>query len=465
VNKWGIINKLRRLADFLAVMLGFSVGYFYYTSVRAGTVPYPFVSFLGVSACAGVVFVAVFQSLRLYERETSLLHVVESKRLFLGWVFGSLLVLGATFYLRFIDFSRVMLTASLLVTFVLLVLERAWFYRICILYHLNGRAIRPSVIFGAGVVGRYLYKRIYHSPGLGIHVVGFLDDNEALWGQEVKISEVNQRSPRTVLGGLEKLPSLIEKYNLKEIFIALPTATYERNLEIAQACRCEGLAVSVVPPTYGHQIHSIDVSDIGGIPILREKETRPHFLYPFLKRLFDIAVSLLMLIFLAPVMVLIAVLIKRDSPGPIIFRQKRVGLNGAEFSFLKFRSMYVEANPYGITPQVSSDPRITRFGRWLRRSSLDEIPQLFNVLFGQMSVVGPRPEMPFIVATYNAEQRQRLQVKPGITGVWQISAVRGEPIHANMEYDLFYIEHQSLILDVIIMVKTIVTAARGIGAV
>lgn len=127
--------------------------------------------------------------------------------------------------------------------------------------------------------------------------------------------------------------------------------------------------------------------------------------------------------------------------------------------------MRVDANPYAHTPQHSTDPRITRFGRWLRRSSLDELPQLWNVLKGDMSLVGPRPEMPFIVATYNEEQRERLKVKPGITGVWQISAVRGEPIHANIEYDLFYIEHRSLLLDVIIMVKTLVTAIRGIGAV
>jgi lipopolysaccharide/colanic/teichoic acid biosynthesis glycosyltransferase len=161
----------------------------------------------------------------------------------------------------------------------------------------------------------------------------------------------------------------------------------------------------------------------------------------------------------------LALLIKFDSPGPIIFRQKRTGKNGVEFDFFKFRSMRTDANPYATTPQESTDPRITRLGRFLRRSSLDELPQFWNVLRGDMSLVGPRPEMPFIVSTYTEEQRERLRVRPGITGVWQISAVRGEPIHANMEYDLFYIEHRSVLLDLIIMIKTVVTAIRGIGAV
>ena len=160
-----------------------------------------------------------------------------------------------------------------------------------------------------------------------------------------------------------------------------------------------------------------------------------------------------------------ATAVKLDSPGPIIFRQRRVGKDGVEFDFFKFRSMYVSSNPYAQTPQHSGDPRITRVGRFLRRSSLDELPQFWNVVRGEMSLVGPRPEMPFIVATYNEEQRERLKVRPGITGVWQISAVRGEPIHANIEYDLFYIEHRSLLLDLIIMIKTLFTAIRGIGAV
>ncbi|MGZ3731927.1 MAG: sugar transferase, partial [Bdellovibrionota bacterium] len=317
----------------------------------------------------------------------------------------------------------------------------------------------------AGVVGRHVYKRIYHSPGLGLSVVGFLDDDTNLWGKTVHMGDIRRKVENHVLGGVDQIPKLVAEKGLAEVFVAIPNATYQRNLEIVDACRTAGLNVSVVPPMYGRQMHHIDVEDIGGIPILREKASKPHFLYASVKRTFDILVCVGAVIVLSPVLVLLALAVKLDSPGPIIFRQKRVGKDGVEFDFFKFRSMHVSANPYSHTPQQSSDPRITRFGRWLRRSSLDELPQFWNVLRGDMSLVGPRPEMPFIVATYNEEQRERLRVRPGITGVWQISAVRGEPIHANIEYDLFYIEHRSLLLDLIIMIKTVITAIRGIGAV
>jgi len=140
------------------------------------------------------------------------------------------------------------------------------------------------------------------------------------------------------------------------------------------------------------------------------------------------------------------------------------GARNGSADIYKFRSMYVDAPKYAVTPSESSDPRITRVGRWLRRTSLDELPQLFNVLRGEMSLVGPRPEMPFIVEKYTSFERQRLEAKPGITGVWQISAVRGEPIHHNMEYDIFYLQNRSFLLDAAILLKTFLSVLRGVGA-
>ena len=183
------------------------------------------------------------------------------------------------------------------------------------------------------------------------------------------------------------------------------------------------------------------------------------------KRFFDLIVSSLVIIFILSWLVpILALLIKLESRGPIFFTQKRSGKDGKPFNCFKFRSMRVNADADN-QQATKNDRRITRIGKFIRKTSLDELPQFFNVLMSDMSIVGPRPEMPFIVNTYTEEQRQRLSVKPGITGVWQISAVRGEPIHANMEYDLFYIEHRSMLLDHIIAVKTVLTAIRGIGAV
>jgi lipopolysaccharide/colanic/teichoic acid biosynthesis glycosyltransferase len=183
--------------------------------------------------------------------------------------------------------------------------------------------------------------------------------------------------------------------------------------------------------------------------------------YAVAKRTADVIVSSLLLLLLAPVLFLIAVLVWLDSPGPIFFIQKRVGRNGQLFDMYKFRSMHATAPRYGLSPTQSSDTRITSVGRFLRRTSLDELPQLINVFLGSMSLVGPRPEMPFIVRRYNSRQRQRLQVVPGITGLWQLSADRAFPIHENIHYDLSYIRNRSFFMDLAILLHTPLRALRG----
>jgi lipopolysaccharide/colanic/teichoic acid biosynthesis glycosyltransferase len=185
---------------------------------------------------------------------------------------------------------------------------------------------------------------------------------------------------------------------------------------------------------------------------------------PLLKRSLDISASCVLLIVLSPLLVAVALVIKIDTDGPVFFRQKRIGKNGSAFDLWKFRSMRADAPPYERSPVSTLDPRLTKSGRLLRRLSLDELPQLINVLQGDMSLVGPRPEMPFIVEQYGALERQRLRVRPGITGLWQISPARAMPIHENVEYDLFYIEHRSMLLDCSIMLRTIAAVVRGIGA-
>jgi exopolysaccharide biosynthesis polyprenyl glycosylphosphotransferase len=452
------------VADVFAVLLSFASAFLLYTIGNGRSVPYTFWQFMGLGCVATLIFMFLFQSWKLYENEASLLNVVEARRLLLSWTFGSLLLFSFTFYFRVLDLSRIMLTTALGISYVMLNIERAILTGYAIRWVASGNPHHKAVIYGAGVVGKHLFKRIFHSPALGLKVIGFLDDDEALWGNTVRIGEIAERPEHKVIGGLSLLQKISKEHDVKEIFIAMPSATYQRNLEIAEAARKLNMKVSVVPPTYGHLMHTLEVRELGGIPVIQERRSEPHIFYPILKRVFDLIVSATAILLLSPVMIGIAIMIRADSPGPILFRQKRVGLNGKEFSFYKFRSMFADANPYGLTPKTSKDPRVTRFGRWLRRSSLDELPQFFNVIRGDMSIVGPRPEMPFIVSTYNEEQRERLKVRPGITGVWQISAVRGEPIHANMEYDLFYIEHRSLLLDLIIMVKTVATAIRGIGA-
>jgi lipopolysaccharide/colanic/teichoic acid biosynthesis glycosyltransferase len=187
--------------------------------------------------------------------------------------------------------------------------------------------------------------------------------------------------------------------------------------------------------------------------------------YGLTKRSCDIVGSSILLIALLPLCLMIAVLIKLDTSGPVLFRHHRIGRNGKQFVLWKFRSMRKDVPRYGISPCNVEDLRLTRVGRLIRRVSIDELPQLINVLRGEMSFVGPRPEMPFIVDRYCPFERERLVAKPGITGLWQISPARALPIHDNLQYDLHYISNQNLLLDCAIILRTIAAVARGIGAV
>jgi lipopolysaccharide/colanic/teichoic acid biosynthesis glycosyltransferase len=172
--------------------------------------------------------------------------------------------------------------------------------------------------------------------------------------------------------------------------------------------------------------------------------------------------GIILAILLSPVFLVVSAAVKLDSKGPVFFRQKRVGIDGGLFEIFKFRSMTTESDPYAVNPTGANDARVTKVGKFLRKTSLDELPQLFNVLKGDMSFVGPRPEMPFIVESYSEIHRERLKALPGITGLWQLSGDREKAIHENMDYDLYYLKNRSFFLDVAILLETLLFAFRGV---
>jgi exopolysaccharide biosynthesis polyprenyl glycosylphosphotransferase len=217
------------------------------------------------------------------------------------------------------------------------------------------------------------------------------------------------------------------------------------------------------------------VQTLGGVPVISLRESALTESQHLLKRLFDVGASALLLLLFAPLIGLIALAIKLESPGPVFFFQERIGQHGQRFKMVKFRSMYQDADQRWhevarrdavgrLLHKSNDDPRVTRVGRKLRRTSLDELPQLFNVLRGEMSLVGPRPEMPYITAEYEPWQWQRFRVLPGITGWWQINGRSDRPMHLHTEDDLYYIQNYSFWLDLRILVKTVVVVFRGHGA-
>lgn len=243
--------------------------------------------------------------------------------------------------------------------------------------------------------------------------------------------------------------------------LVTPDLSSDELTEAARAAEQAGSKVAFLSAPPIHEQQPAETMNIDGLLFTSSRQRPGAWHYTFVKRIADLLASSLLLVLLAPLLILIAILVRLDSPGPALFVQKRVGLNGELFDMYKFRSMVAGAARYAPSPTSSRDPRITRIGRFLRRASLDELPQLINVFMGTMSLVGPRPEMPFIVERYDARQRQRLQVIPGITGLWQLSADRAFPIHRNIEYDLYYIRNRTFVMDVAILIHTLVFAVRG----
>ena len=458
------ITTAQVITDFLTVYASFWIGYWVYKDFF-GIQPHTLYQYNFIALVAASIHIAAFQTTGLYEREISLLNVAELRKIFVAEIWSAVLFLALTFYVRTYSLSRIATTIALFTTLLLVILERLVFYRIHLHFHLKGYSQKKILIYGAGDIGRHLLKRIYQSPALGLAAMGFIDDDKKKVGTSISFREYQRAKGNQVLGSFEDLEEIVRANRVEEIYIAMPSANYDAVKRIIKKCQELKIGFAIVPQSYDLLIEKLKVFEIGGIPILRLRHVKPSWIYLICKRIIDFFVALLLITLFSPFYIVFGILIKLNSKGPVIFKQKRVGYRGKEFTLYKFRTMAADAPKYAETPHSTDDPRITSVGKWIRRSSLDELPQLFNVLRGDMSLVGPRPEMPFIVKEYTELQRERLSVKPGITGVWQISAVRGDPIHANIEYDLFYIEHRSLILDFVILVKTVFGVIRGIGAV
>ena len=316
------------------------------------------------------------------------------------------------------------------------------------------------LIYGSGGTGRRVFSVLERSPKLGMEPVGFVDDQPLKVGGTVFEMGYERKRWAHIWGGPVSA-ELIRRHAADLVIVAIPSIGRDPFLNTVEEAFKANARVSFVPSHFVPD-RWVDYQDIDGVLLASFERSTRWVAYELLKRVCDIAGSLALLVLGAPLFVLVAVLIKMDSSGPVWFKQKRVGQNGQIFRMFKFRTMSLDAAPYDYSPRASADPRITRIGRILRRTSLDELPQLINVLQGQMSLVGPRPEMPFIVQQYSERHRQRLQVKPGLTGLWQLSGDRAFLIHENVEYDLYYIQHRNFFMDLAILLHTSVFAMRGI---
>jgi exopolysaccharide biosynthesis polyprenyl glycosylphosphotransferase len=317
------------------------------------------------------------------------------------------------------------------------------------------------LIYGAGELGQALFRSIENSPRSNINPIGFIDDDPNKIGNACHRNGFKTDHCIRVIGNREDIESIAIQNTIEEVWIAISNIDNSKLIEIIDYLKSIGIKSSFIPNLYRVFIHKVSISKVGDLPLVSEIEHDKN-LYLVVKKYFDYILSSIAIIAFSFFFLLISIAIKIDSKGPVMFKQDRVGKDGKKFKIFKFRTMREDSEPYAINPIDFTDSRITRVGKFLRKTSLDELPQLINILKGEMSLVGPRPEMPFIVEKYTDFQKERLRVLPGISGLWQLSGDRKRMIHENLDYDLYYIRNMSFSLDIAILIESVLFSFRGV---
>lgn len=347
------------------------------------------------------------------------------------------------FYAYFYGLDLVMLTLAHVAAFQVLSVLR-----------LRGRHVRRVLLLGAGVQGRHVAVRLRGRESAGLVLVGYLGNAD-----DAPVPGLQR------LGEPSDLLQVVQKYAIEEVVMALPAEAHTEVLRMTARLQETQVSVRIMPDVFEMMAMRARVEDFFGLPLICITEPSITPVQARVKRAFDLVVASLLLVLSSPLMLAIALWIRLDSPGPILIHQRRVGVGGVPFFMHKFRSMQwkpEELNAGGM--KRPHDPRVTRAGRLLRRTSLDELPQLWNVLRGEMSLVGPRPELPAIVDLYEPWQRKRFVVPPGMTGWWQVNGRAERSMHLNTEIDLFYVQNYSILLDLQILARTVGAVIKGKGA-
>lgn len=450
------------VGDAASISVAFLLGYLLFGAleVRPNRVPAiaeytPTLAFLVGS------LIVTFALMRLYLPRRGVSHTDQLGSIFIAVTVGNVVAMGlAAFTFRGLDVPRVILVSAWGLSILLVWLTRS-------ITELALRAARrlgldpePVIVVGHGEAAQVVLNKIASAPDLGYQVEGI-----------VVVGRV--RPPvggPPVLGALRDLPALLAGRSVKEVVVAEPSLTHAEILDIVSACDEARVSVKVFPDVFQLAVGEVGASELSGLPMLRVRDVNLRGWNSWLKRALDIVGSATLLVLFAPVMIAIAVAVKLSSPnGPVFFIQERVGVDGRPFLCVKFRSMRPDAEvATGPVWAMADDDRTTPLGRVLRRFSMDELPQLVNVLLGDMSLVGPRPERPHFVEQFRRlipRYEKRHQEKAGMTGWAQVNGLRGQtPIEERTLYDLFYVEHWSPAFDLKILIKTIAAVIRGKNA-
>jgi exopolysaccharide biosynthesis polyprenyl glycosylphosphotransferase len=464
--------------DVLSVLLAFWLAYLLrYRLELGGEIPFwaeePFSAFARSAAAAMVLTPLVYALRGIYALQRHGGALDTAAEVIGGFTTSMAGVVMLAFFFRF-EPSRIVFLYAWGIGIVLMLLHRrllSWGRR---LLWRAGIGVDRVLIVGDGEAARRVMQAMFGEPYLGYRLVGFASDTE---GRE-RLNVATERGPIVCprLGTTDEVSDLVQRHRVDEVIIAPDGVDIARTGEIVTACREHVVKFRLVPDLAQFSQDRASVGEIAGIPLIGISDGSIRGWNAVMKRTIDILVATSVLAVAAIPMLVIAVLVKRDSPGPILFRQTRVGKDGRLFTMLKFRCMVQDAEAQrealmreaGTTDtrlfKLVDDPRLTRIGRTLRRYSLDELPQFIQVLRGDMSLIGPRPPIPEEVRQYDEWHLQRLLVKPGLTGLWQINGRSHLSFDEMVRLDLYYAENWSPWLDLKIMLRTVPAVVAGRGA-
>jgi exopolysaccharide biosynthesis polyprenyl glycosylphosphotransferase len=449
-----LFHYLTLAADLLAVGLALAAAYL----LRFSGWPIPvwhdvpaFSLYLqGLPVLMGVLL-ACYHYAGLYLQRRGISGVDEFSRLLQATTVAFLIVIGLTYFSRRAAYSRVVLAYAWLFCVVLAALARTGLRRLQIVLRRRGVGVNRALVVGLTPTGRVVADQLRRYPGLGYRLLGVVAEDKT---RERAFAEA------PVLGTLRQLPQLVSRHRIDEVIFALPASAHGKIEDFLLALEPTGVECKIVSDLFGIITNPMSVDDIYGIPVFALKQSPLSNLSSrFWKRVLDLAVAIPGLIVLSPLLLLLALLVKLSSPGPVFFRQERVGRGNQPFMIFKFRSMVKDAEKHtGPVWAKKGDSRTTPVGAWLRRTSLDELPQIFNILRGEMSLVGPRPERPHFVEQFKTRiprYLERHKVKAGLTGWAQVHNLRGDtPVEERTKYDLWYVENWTLGLDLKILLRT-----------
>jgi exopolysaccharide biosynthesis polyprenyl glycosylphosphotransferase len=448
-----------------AAMSGFAFVLAYFLRPREATpnqvIP-PFTYYVGMMVLSVLALVVVFFFYRLYHLNRGVTRLDElysvasatSISVIVGMAFTTFV------YRTELDYPRTMIVYFWVGAVILVGLGRLAHHTFRSSMYRRGWDESRLLVVGAGEAGNTILEKIRVSPQLGYRPVGFLDDARA--GQKVL--------GLPVLGTVGQLGDIVRQHAIDEVIIALPEASHQELLSIISHCEDGRVNIKIFPDVFQIMAAEVNVGDLNGLPLLTMRDIALRGWRLTAKRIVDVVLSAIVIVFISPLLMLIALLVKLDSRGPAMYWQERMGLDARPFPCFKFRSMREDAEAEtGPVWATRSDPRRTRAGAFLRKYSLDELPQFINVFLGHMSLVGPRPERPMFVDQFRQQiprYMERHQLKAGISGWAQVNGLRGDTsIWDRTKYDLYYIEHWSLWLDFKIMILTLMRFLRDPAAI